>query len=72
MAIKSSNTKKPERIIEGNQKDIDFSEVNLRPKFLIDYVGQELLKKHLKVSIESAKKRNSSLEHILFYGPPGL
>lgn len=72
MAIKSSKTKEPIRIIEAKEKDIDFSEVSLRPKLLSDYVGQNLIKKHLIVSIESAKRRKSSLEHILFYGPPGL
>lgn len=72
MAIKSSKSTKPERVIETTQKDIDFSEISLRPKYLSDYVGQELIKKHLKVSIESAKKRKSSLEHILFYWPPWL
>lgn len=73
MAIKSSKAKeKPDRIVESNTKNIDFNEVNLRPKFLADYVGQELIKKHLNVSIESAKKRKASLEHILFYWPPGL
>lgn len=44
----------------------------LRPKNLGDYIGQETIKKHLKVSIESAKIREESLEHIIFYGPPGL
>lgn len=44
----------------------------LRPQKLSDYVGQESMKKHLSVSISSAKIRKNSLEHILFYGPPGL
>lgn len=44
----------------------------LRPKKLSDYVGQENIKKHLSVSISSAKIRWNSLEHVLFYGPPGL
>jgi len=72
MAIKSTVNKKPERIIETNFKDIDLNESNLRPKNMQDYVGQEMIKKHLAVSIASAKMRNASLEHILFYGPPGL
>jgi Holliday junction DNA helicase RuvB len=72
MGIKSSKTTTPERIIETKQKDIDLNESSLRPKTLQDYVGQELLKKHLSVSIASAKMRKASLEHILFYGPPGL
>lgn len=72
MALKSTKTQKPARIIETVQKDIDLSEASLRPKTLIDYVGQEMIKKHLSVSITSAKMRNASLEHILFYWPPGL
>lgn len=72
MALKSTKTQKPARIIETVQKDIDLSEASLRPKTLTDYVGQEMIKKHLSVSITSAKMRNASLEHILFYWPPGL
>lgn len=72
MALKSTKIQKPERIIETVQKDIDVSESSLRPKTLTDYVGQEMIKKHLSVSIASAKMRNASLEHILFYWPPGL
>ena len=71
MGIKSSK-QEPQRIIEPKQKDIDFAENSLRPKTLQDYVGQEQLKKHLWVSIASAKLRKASLEHILFYGPPWL
>lgn len=44
----------------------------MRPKKLEEYVGQENIKNHLRVSISSAKIRGESLEHILFYGPPGL
>ena len=43
-----------------------------RPKTLENYIGQKALKKHLSVSINSAKIRENPLEHILFYGPPGL
>lgn len=71
MGIKSSK-QESQRIIEPKQKDIDFAENSLRPKTLQDYVGQEQLKKHLSVSIASAKMRKASLEHILFYGPPWL
>ena len=72
MWIKSSKEPKVQRIIEPKAKEIDFNEASLRPKNLWDYVGQELLKKHLSVSIASAKVRNTSLEHLLFYWPPGL
>lgn len=47
-------------------------EQTLRPQGLIDYVGQESLKSNLNILIEAAKKRSEHLEHILFYGPPGL
>lgn len=44
----------------------------IRPQTLDDYIGQSKLKEMLKVYIEAAKKRNESLDHCLFYGPPGL
>ena len=51
--------------------DMSF-EANIRPKFFNEYVGQSTLKSTLKISIEAAKKREMPLDHILFYGPPGL
>ena len=47
-------------------------EATLRPQYLKDYVGQEKLKSTLKVYIEAAKNRGEALDHVLFYGPPGL
>ena len=47
-------------------------ESSLRPKSLDKYIGQEKIKKSLKIYIEAAKERGDSLDHILFYGPPGL
>ncbi len=47
-------------------------ESNLRPMTLKEYVGQEKAKENLKVYIEAAKSRNESLDHVLFFGPPGL
>ena len=47
-------------------------EGNLRPQYLDDYIGQEKAKNNLKVYIEAAKQRNDALDHVLFYGPPGL
>ena len=47
-------------------------ENNLRPLSLEDYIGQEKVKLNLKVYIEAAKERGDSLDHVLFYGPPGL
>lgn len=56
-------------------KEIAFDksfENNIRPKKLDEYIGQSALKSTLKISIEAAKKRNKQLDHLLFYGPPGL
>ena len=47
-------------------------ESSLRPMALADYIGQEKVKKNLKVYIEEAKSRQEPLDHCLFYGPPGL
>ena len=47
-------------------------ENHLRPQFLQDYIGQEKAKTMLKVYIEAAKVREEALDHVLFYGPPGL
>ena len=47
-------------------------EKSLRPQNLDEYIGQDQIKKNLKVFIKAAKKRNESLDHMLFFGPPGL
>lgn len=47
-------------------------EQTLRPQALDEYIGQEGVKNNLKIVIEAAKKRGETLEHLLFYGPPGL
>lgn len=48
------------------------TEYSLRPQTLREYIGQEKAKENLKVYIEAAKGRGESLDHVLFYGPPGL
>lgn len=48
------------------------NENSLRPDSLDDYIGQEKIKRNLKVYIEAAKNRGDALDHCLFYGPPGL
>lgn len=61
------------RIIKTELMDEDFKiENSLRPKLLSDYTGQERVKENLRVYIDAAKQRNESLDHVLFYGPPGL
>lgn len=59
-----------ERILDTNLQEE--SELSLRPQYLHEYIGQDTLKENLKIFIEAAKKRNEVLDHILFYGPPGL
>lgn len=61
------------RIIRTELMDEDYSiENSLRPKLLCDYTGQDKVKKNLRVYIDAAKQRGESLDHVLFYGPPGL
>ena len=56
---------------EANSEDIKI-EGSLRPKTLDSYIGQKKIKESLKIYIEAAKGRGESLDHLLFYGPPGL
>ncbi len=61
------------RIITTENLEEDLKiENHLRPQLLKDYIGQEKAKGTLKVYIEAAKSRRESLDHVLFYGPPGL
>lgn len=65
-----------ERIVDTGLKDDDTEEkvieVSLRPQTFDEYVGQERLKKNLKLAIAAAKKRGEPIDHVLLYGPPGL
>lgn len=62
-----------ERLVELERINFeDKTEVSLRPSKWDDYIGQEKIKKNLKVFIEASKKRNEAIDHILFFGPPGL
>ena len=61
------------RMIETNFIEEDSKiEGTLRPQYLKDYIGQKKAKENLKVYIEAAKQRGDALDHVLFYGPPGL
>ncbi|MBD5455912.1 MAG: Holliday junction branch migration DNA helicase RuvB [Lachnospiraceae bacterium] len=61
------------RVIETNLIEEDIKiEGSLRPQQLTDYIGQSKIKENLKIYIEAAKQRNDPLDHVLFYGPPGL
>lgn len=62
-----------ERIVEIEKFTAeDATELSLRPSAWEDYVGQEQIKRNLGVFIEASNKRNEALDHVLFYGPPGL
>ena len=47
-------------------------EINLRPKSLDEYIGQDKVKDNLEVYMQAALRRNEALDHVLLYGPPGL
>jgi Holliday junction DNA helicase RuvB len=65
-----------ERIVDTSTHDDDSDEqqieVSLRPQNFAEYIGQERLKKNLKLAIDAAKKRSEPIDHVLLYGPPGL
>lgn len=65
-----------QRIVDTSTHDEDAEEqrieVTLRPQTFVDYIGQERLKKNLKLAIDAAKKRGEPIDHVLLYGPPGL
>lgn len=61
------------RVIETKLLEEDIKlEGSLRPQKLKEYIGQQKIKDILSIYIEAAKQRNDSLDHVLFYGPPGL
>ena len=61
------------RMIETDLQEEDRKlEGSLRPQKLKDYIGQSKIKDSLQIYIEAAKQRNDALDHVLFYGPPGL
>ena len=65
-----------ERIVDTSTHDEDSDEqiieITLRPQNFDDYIGQERLKKNLRLAIDAAKKRGEPIDHVLLYGPPGL
>ena len=65
-----------ERIVDTSAHDEDASEqvieVTLRPQTFAEYVGQERLKRNLRLAIDAAKQRDEPIDHVLLYGPPGL
>ena len=61
------------RMIETDLQEEDAKlEGSLRPQNLNEYIGQAKIKESLRIYIEAAKQRKDALDHVLFYGPPGL
>jgi len=61
-----------DRIIEPDKIEGDVQDVALRPQRLDDFVGQPKVRSNLKVFVEASIQRNEALDHVLFFGPPGL
>ena len=62
-----------QRVVSGKAEEEDVNvETSLRPKRLAQYLGQDKVKGALEIAITAAKQRGEPLDHILFYGPPGL
>ncbi len=61
-----------QRLVSVEQLPEDQVESSIRPQFLTDFVGQKQLRANLEIFIQAARQRGEALDHILFYGPPGL
>jgi len=71
--FKSISEKKKNSVVKAETIELDKNFENcIRPKSFDTYIGQSALKETLQISIEAAKKRKLPLDHLLFYGPPGL
>jgi len=61
-----------ERVISGPEQEPDTWQLSLRPRRLVEYIGQEQVKQNLSVFIQAALARREALDHVLLHGPPGL
>ena len=61
-----------ERLVNPDPRDEDSANFSLRPQLLNEMIGQEKIKENIAILIEAAKHRAEPLDHVLFYGPPGL
>ena len=60
------------RLVSGGRRSDDRENIALRPKLLSELIGQDRIREQLKIIIEAAQGRGEAVDHILFYGPPGL
>jgi Holliday junction DNA helicase RuvB len=72
--IISYSSEDPQGVVSGRvrEEDLETEIVSLRPRHLIDYVGQSDVVETLKIAIEAALQRNEPIDHVLLHGPPGL
>jgi Holliday junction DNA helicase RuvB len=61
-----------ERVITGGEQDVDTWQYSLRPRRLVEYIGQDQVKNNLDIFVQAALSRKEALDHVLLYGPPGL
>ena len=62
----------PTRLVNPEPQPDDRLDTTLRPRTLADLIGQDRVKENLAILIAAARQRNEALDHVLFYGPPGL
>ncbi|PJF20602.1 MAG: Holliday junction branch migration DNA helicase RuvB, partial [Phototrophicales bacterium] len=60
------------RLMSGSPKRSDRENIALRPKVLDEMVGQDRVRENLRIIIDAARGRGEPIDHVLFYGPPGL
>src|SRR5438128_2581255 len=60
------------RLTTGSRRRDDRENIALRPKYLRDIVGQDSVRENLLILVQAAKNRQEPIDHVLFYGPPGL
>lgn len=61
-----------DRVISGKARPEERADAAMRPKMLAEMIGQDRVKENLQILIDAARARNEALDHVLFYGPPGL
>ncbi|MGB8965535.1 MAG: Holliday junction branch migration DNA helicase RuvB, partial [Candidatus Cybelea sp.] len=73
VAVEPNEAENPERLVDAaDTLEDELYGASLRPRSFEEYVGQERVVENLRISIDAAKQRGEPLEHVLFYGPPGL
>ena len=61
-----------DRIVIGEEQEVDQWQYSLRPRKLVEYIGQDKVKDNLSIFVQAALSRGEALDHVLLYGPPGL